>query len=164
MEVQKITNYPSLFYRFLAYKLILAMSLYGSGSVFAAGQVTNATGDVSVQGDSAALQNLGRAVQSPEARSSNLPLRPQGTGQPTFVLPDMGDPGGDSLSRLDERKYGEMIMRQIRPDSDYSNDYNWAALTSRVVEHITLKYSRLKIAVLTRLHYLVALSVFILAS
>lgn len=98
------------------------MSLYGSGSVFAAGQVTNATGDVSVQGDSAALQNLGRAVQSPEARSSNLPLRPQGTGQPTFVLPDMGDPGGDSLSRLDERKYGEMIMRQIRPDSDYSND------------------------------------------
>ena len=122
MEVQKITNYPSLFYRFLAYKLILAMSLYGSGSVFAAGQVTNATGDVSVQGDSAALQNLGRAVQSPEARSSNLPSRPQGTGQPTFVLPDMGDPGGDSLSRLDERKYGEMIMRQIRPDSDYSND------------------------------------------
>ena len=98
------------------------MSLYGSGSVFAAGQVTNATGDVSVQGDSAALQNLGRAVQSPEARSSNLPSRPQGTGQPTFVLPDMGDPGGDSLSRLDERKYGEMIMRQIRPDSDYSND------------------------------------------
>ena len=98
------------------------MSLYGSGSVFAAGQVTNATGDVSVQGDSAALQNLGRAVQSPEARSSNLPSRPQGTGQPTFVLPDMGDPGGDSLSRLDERKYGEMIMRQIRPDSVYSND------------------------------------------
>jgi predicted Zn-dependent protease len=34
----------------------------------------------------------------------------------------MGDPGGDSLSRLDEKKYGEMIMRQIRPDVDYSND------------------------------------------
>ena len=34
----------------------------------------------------------------------------------------MGDPGGDSLSRIDERKYGEMIMRQIRPDTDYSND------------------------------------------
>jgi predicted Zn-dependent protease len=34
----------------------------------------------------------------------------------------MGDPGGDSLSRMDEKKYGEMIMRQIRPDADYSND------------------------------------------
>jgi predicted Zn-dependent protease len=34
----------------------------------------------------------------------------------------MGDPGGDSLSRLDEKKYGEMIMRQIRSDVDYSND------------------------------------------
>jgi predicted Zn-dependent protease len=34
----------------------------------------------------------------------------------------MGDPGGDSLSRMDEKKYGEMIMRQIRPDTDYSND------------------------------------------
>jgi predicted Zn-dependent protease len=42
--------------------------------------------------------------------------------QSNFILPDMGDPGGDSLSRMDEKKYGEMIMRQIRPDPDYSND------------------------------------------
>jgi predicted Zn-dependent protease len=123
MEVQKIINYPSLFHRFLACQLILAMGLPSVGSVYAAGQASSTiAGDVSVQGDSAALQNLGRAVQSPEARSSNLPARPQSLTQPSFVLPDMGDPGGDSLSRLDEKKYGEMIMRQIRPDPDYSND------------------------------------------
>lgn len=99
------------------------MGLPSVGSVYAAGQASSTiAGDVSVQGDSAALQNLGRAVQSPEARSSNLPARPQSLTQPSFVLPDMGDPGGDSLSRLDEKKYGEMIMRQIRPDPDYSND------------------------------------------
>ncbi len=34
----------------------------------------------------------------------------------------MGDPGGDALSRVDECKYGEMIMRQLRSDPDYSND------------------------------------------
>jgi len=123
MEVQKIINYPSLFHRFLACQLILAMGLPSVGSVYAAGQASSTiAGDVSVQGDSVALQNLGRAVQSPEARSSNLPARPQSLTQPSFVLPDMGDPGGDSLSRLDEKKYGEMIMRQIRPDPDYSND------------------------------------------
>ncbi len=121
--MQKIINYPSLFHRFLACQLILAMGLPSVGSVYAAGQASSTiAGDVSVQGDSAALQNLGRAVQSPEARSSNLPARPQSLTQPSFVLPDMGDPGGDSLSRLDEKKYGEMIMRQIRPDPDYSND------------------------------------------
>ncbi|MFZ4061674.1 MAG: M48 family metalloprotease [Polynucleobacter sp.] len=121
--MQNIANYPSLFHRILASQLILVMAFSGAGSVFAAGQATSTvSSDVSVQGDSAALQNIGRAMQSPEARSSNLPPRPQNLSQPTFVLPDMGDPGGDSLSRLDEKKYGEMIMRQIRPDPDYSND------------------------------------------
>ncbi|MBU3578109.1 M48 family metalloprotease [Polynucleobacter sp. UK-Kesae-W10] len=79
-------------------------------------------GDVSVQGNSAALQNIGRAMQSPDARSANLPTRNNLPSQPNIVLPDMGDPGGDSLSRIDERKYGELIMREIRPDPDYSND------------------------------------------
>ncbi len=121
--MQNTANYPSLFHRILASQLILVMAFSGAGSVFAAGQATSTvSSDVSVQGDSAALQNIGRAMQSPEARSSNLPPRPQNLSQPTFVLPDMGDPGGDSLSRLDEKKYGEMIMRQIRPDPDYSND------------------------------------------
>ena len=121
--MQNIANYPSLFHRILASQLILIISLSGTGPVFAAGQSSMiVTGDVSVQGDSAALQNLGRAVQSPDARSSNLPQRQQSVIQPTFVLPDMGDPGGNTLSRLDEKKYGEMIMRQIRPDPDYSND------------------------------------------
>lgn len=79
-------------------------------------------GDVSVEANSAAIQNIGRAMQSPDARPANAPTRSTLRSQPTIVLPDMGDPGGDALSRVDERKYGEMIMRQIRPDPDYSND------------------------------------------
>ncbi len=107
----------------MAGQLILALAWPSAGLVYAAGPAVSAvTGDVSVQGESAALQNLGRAVQSPDARSSNLPSRNTPQLQPSFVLPDMGDPGGDSLSRMDEKKYGEMIMRQIRPDTDYSND------------------------------------------
>jgi predicted Zn-dependent protease len=109
MQVIKTSQKSSLFKRILAGQLILTLACPSAGFVYAAGPVPSlVTGDVSVQGESAALQNLGRAVQSPDARSSNLP--------------DMGDPGGDSLSRLDEKKYGEMIMRQIRPDADYSND------------------------------------------
>jgi len=113
---------PSVFRRILAYQLILALSFSGYGSAYAAPSAPPVLGDVSVQGDSAAIQNIGRAMQSPEARSPNLPNRNTLQSQPTIVLPDMGDPGGDSLSRVDERKYGEMIMRQIRPDPDYSND------------------------------------------
>jgi len=75
-----------------------------------------------VDGNSAAIQNIGKAMQSPDAKSSKLPNRNTLQSQPNIILPDMGDPGGDSLSRIDERKYGEMIMRQIRPDPDYSND------------------------------------------
>ena len=123
MQVIKRSQKSSLFKRILAGQLILALAWPSAGLVYAAGPApTSVTGDVSVQGDSAALQNLGRAVQSPDARSSNLPSRNTPLIQPSFVLPDMGDPGGDSLSRMDEKKYGEMIMRQIRPDPDYSND------------------------------------------
>jgi predicted Zn-dependent protease len=123
MEVIKTSGKTSIFKRILASQLILALAWPSVGVVYAAGPSSSSvTGDVSVQGESAALQNLGRAVQSPDARSSNLPSRNTSQSQPTFVLPDMGDPGGDSLSRLDEKKYGEMIMRQIRPDPDYSND------------------------------------------
>jgi len=107
----------------LAGQLILALAWPSAGLVYAAGPTSSSTtGDVSVKGDSAALQNLGRAIQSPDARSSNLPARSTPQNQSNFILPDMGDPGGDSLSRMDEKKYGEMIMRQIRPDPDYSND------------------------------------------
>jgi len=107
----------------LAGQLILALAWPSAGLVYAAGPTSSSTtGDVTVKGDSAALQNLGRAVQSPDARSSNLPARSAPQNQSNFILPDMGDPGGDSLSRMDEKKYGEMIMRQIRPDPDYSND------------------------------------------
>ena len=123
MQVIKTPQKSSLFKRILAGQLILALACPSAGFVYAAGPTPlSVTGDVSVQGESAALQNLGRAVQSPDARSSNLPSRNTPQTQGAFVLPDMGDPGGDSLSRMDEKKYGEMIMRQIRPDADYSND------------------------------------------
>lgn len=123
MQVIKTSQKSSLFKRILAGQLILSLAWPSAGFVYAAGPAPSLiTGDVSVQGESAALQNLGRAVQSPDARSSNLPARNAPVSQPSFVLPDMGDPGGDSLSRMDEKKYGEMIMRQIRPDADYSND------------------------------------------
>lgn len=123
MQVIKTSQKSALFKRILAGQLILSLACPSAGLVYAAGPAPAAViGDVSVQGESAALQNLGRAVQSPDARSSNLPSRHAPQIQPNFILPDMGDPGGDSLSRMDEKKYGEMIMRQIRPDADYSND------------------------------------------
>jgi predicted Zn-dependent protease len=123
MQVIKSSKNSGIFSRILAGQLILALAWPSTGFVYAVGLAAPAIGgDVSVQGESAALQNLDRAVQSPDARSSNLPSRNTPLVQQSFVLPDMGDPGGDSLSRLDEKKYGEMIMRQIRPDPDYSND------------------------------------------
>jgi hypothetical protein len=78
--------------------------------------------EVVVEGNSAALQNLGRAVQSQEAQSPFLPNKNAPRTQPNLVLPDMGDPGGDALSPVDERRIGERIMREIRADPDYSND------------------------------------------
>ena len=126
MEVIKTSDLPvsrpQIFKQILAYQLILALAYAGVPPAYAAPATPAVSGDVSVQGDSAAIQNIERAMQSPEARSPNLPNRNTLQSQPTIVLPDMGDPGGDALSRIDERKYGEMIMRQIRPDPDYSND------------------------------------------
>ena len=108
----------SFWKRLLAAQLISVLSCSGIVPAYAATPV----GDVSVDGNSAAIQNIGKAMQSSDAKSSNLPNRNTLQSQPNVILPDMGDPGGDSLSRIDERKYGEMIMRQIRPDPDYSND------------------------------------------
>ena len=109
--------------RLVAIQVMFALACSGASPAFAAPPVVVPAGDVSVQGASAALQNIGRAMQSPDARPANAPTRNSAQSQPTLVLPDMGDPGGDALSRIDERKYGEMIMRQIRPDTDYSNDW-----------------------------------------
>ncbi|WP_062310251.1 beta-barrel assembly-enhancing protease [Polynucleobacter sinensis] len=122
MEVIKTLKKPAVYRRILTAQLILALAWPTPRFAYAAGNSASPAGDVSVQGDAAAVQNLGRAIQSPDARSSNLPTRNSISSQPTFILPDMGDPGGDTLSRMDEKKYGEMIMRQIRPDPDYSND------------------------------------------
>ena len=111
--------------RILACQLILALALGGVCPADAASGTppppADVWGDVSVEGNSAAIANIGRAMQSPDAQSSNLPVRSINS-QSNIVLPDMGDPGGDALNRVDERKYGEMIMREIRPDPDYSND------------------------------------------
>jgi len=104
--------------RILAVQLMLGLACSGIPTAYAA----PASGDVVVEGNSAAIQNIGRAMQSPDARPTNAVSRSILQSQPNLVLPDMGDPGGDVLGRLDERKYGEMIMRQIRPDPDYSND------------------------------------------
>jgi len=100
-------------------KRIVALCLSGVLSVSSFAQQPG----VSVTQDSAAKENLGRVIQSPEARSANLPSRNTLQSQPTLVLPDMGDPGGDALSPLDERKIGEQIMREIRRDRDFSNDW-----------------------------------------
>ena len=111
--------------RILACQLILALALGGVSPAYAASGTppppADVWGDVSVEGNSAAIANIGRAMQSPDAQSSNLPARSINP-QSNIVLPDMGDPGGDALNRVDERKYGEMIMREIRLDPDYSND------------------------------------------
>jgi predicted Zn-dependent protease len=100
-------------------KRIVALCLSGVLSISSFAQQPG----VSVTQDSAAKENLGRVIQSPEARSANLPSRNTLQSQPTLVLPDMGDPGGDALSPLDERKIGEQIMREIRRDRDFSNDW-----------------------------------------
>ena len=118
MQDIKLIKKISLWQRLLATQLVLALTCSGAAPAYAA----PASGDVSVEGNSAAIQNIGRAMQSPDARPANAPTRNTLQSQPTIILPDMGDPGGDALSRIDERRYGEMIMRQIRPDSDYSND------------------------------------------
>ena len=118
--MQEIKSARKTFFlkRILAAQLMLGLAGLGIPPSHAA----PASGDVVVEGNSAALQNIGRAMQSPDARPTNTPTRNTFQGQPNVVLPDMGDPGGDVLGRLDERRYGEMIMRQIRPDADYSND------------------------------------------
>ena len=118
--MQEIKSARKTFFlkRILAAQLMLGLA----GSAIPPAYAAPASGDVVVEGNSAALQNIGRAMQSPDARPTNTPTRNTFQGQPNVVLPDMGDPGGDVLGRLDERRYGEMIMRQIRPDADYSND------------------------------------------
>lgn len=100
-------------------KRIVALCL---SAIFSISSLAQQPG-VSVTQDNAAKENLGRVLQSPEARSSNLPSRNTLQSQPNLVLPDMGDPGGGALSPLDERKIGEQIMREIRRDRDFSNDW-----------------------------------------
>ena len=122
MEIKILHKIGQIFYR--ALRSCIATSLIATLAFPTPLIISRAwAADVSVEGNSAILENLGRAVQSPDARSSNLPLsRQQNQERPTLLLPDMGDPGGNTLSPLEERKMGERIMREIRPDPDYSDD------------------------------------------
>ena len=70
----------SVLRRILAMQLMLAMTFSG----FPAHAATP-VGDVSVEGNSAAIQNIGRAMQSPDARSANLPSRNTLQTQPNIV-------------------------------------------------------------------------------
>jgi predicted Zn-dependent protease len=74
-----------------------------------------------VDSNSVAQDNINRAVQAPKAQAE-FALPTKQVGQPTFVLPDLGDSSSASLSPVDERKLGQEIMREIRRDPDYSND------------------------------------------
>ena len=127
--------------RILAVQLMLGLAWSGIPTAYAA----PASGDVVVEGNSAAIQNIGRAMQSPEARPASVPTRSILQSQPNIVLPDMGDPGGDALSRLDERKYGEMIMRQIRPDTDYSNDLPLYDFLNQMERHLLQAAKKLQL-------------------
>ncbi len=128
-QIKKL-NPILLFKRILSCQLVLALAFSNTfHEVWAAGEPPGlgsgaavVSGDVSVQSDSTALQNLNRTFQPPGDKPLSQPARPVVFGQPNLVLPDMGDPGGDALSRVDERKYGEQIMREIRKDPDYSLD------------------------------------------
>jgi hypothetical protein len=99
--MQDIKSDPktTFLHRALAVWLMLGLTFSG----FPAYAATPA-GDVSVEGNSAAIQNIGRAMQSPDARPANAPTRSALRSQPTIVLPDMGDPGGDALSSVNMAK------------------------------------------------------------
>ena len=121
MEIEILHKLSQIYSRSLRY--CIAFSLIASLTFPAPLLISTAwAADVSVQGNSTILENLGRAVQSPDARSNNLPPLQQKQERPNLLMPDMGDPGGNALSPLEERRMGERIMREIRPDPDYSDD------------------------------------------
>ncbi|MEY3799737.1 MAG: hypothetical protein RLZZ406_1038, partial [Pseudomonadota bacterium] len=83
MQDIKLVKKTSFFQRLLAVQLLLTLSCSGITPAYAATPV----GDVSVDSNSAAVQNIGRAMQSPEAKSSKLPNRNALQSQPNIILP-----------------------------------------------------------------------------
>lgn len=68
-----------------------------------------------------AQDNIDRAMRS-SPNSAGIPQVNKPIQQ-SLVLPDLGDSSSISLSPADERQLGERIMREIRRDPDYSNDF-----------------------------------------
>jgi predicted Zn-dependent protease len=68
-----------------------------------------------------AQDNIDRAMRS-STNSAGIPQVNKPIQQ-SLVLPDLGDSSSISLSPSDERQLGERIMREIRRDPDYSNDF-----------------------------------------
>ena len=103
MDDIKISYFASRARPYLSYFLVIALIVSSNAQLAWSANPTSTapSGDVSVEGNSAAIQNIGRAMQSPDARSANLPTRSVAPTQPNIILPDMGDPGGDALSRVD---------------------------------------------------------------
>lgn len=62
-------------------------------------------------------------IQSPNNTIDSKKIEPELGGSLPILLPDLGDNSSSNLSDIDEKKLGEKIIREIRKDPDYSN--NW---------------------------------------
>jgi predicted Zn-dependent protease len=62
-------------------------------------------------------------IQTPNNTVDSKIVEPELGGTLPILLPDLGDNSSGNLSDIDEKKLGEKIIREIRKDPDYSN--NW---------------------------------------
>ena len=62
-------------------------------------------------------------IQSPNNTPDSRNIEPELGGTLPILLPDLGDNSSANLSEVDEKKIGEKIIREIKKDPDYSN--NW---------------------------------------
>ncbi len=62
-------------------------------------------------------------IQNPNSKIDSNKIEPELGGTLPILLPDLGDNSSGNLSEIDEKKLGEKIIREIRKDPDYSN--NW---------------------------------------
>lgn len=62
-------------------------------------------------------------IQSPNNTSDSKIIEPDLGGALPIQLPDLGDNSATNLSEVDEKRIGEKIIRAIKKDPDYSN--NW---------------------------------------
>ncbi len=62
-------------------------------------------------------------IQSPNNTADSKIIEPALGGTLPIQLPDLGDNSSSNLSEVDEKRIGEKIIRAIKKDPDYSN--NW---------------------------------------